>query len=579
MRAGSRLDFTTENSVLCASVVKPTGRDPSLEWKKNTEPSRMHRSQLPSSTESSGRGLQVARRPPVATSALLLAVLTLTGCGSTGSPPAATASPPKANLLTGHVVSQGEGVPDAIVGFKGQIGRVSTDAQGRFQLPLEQNSADEPLRVTAAKPGYLIAGAPAAEGMRIELPLLPTEDDPDYEWIDPTPDETASLNCGNCHPQIYQQWHSGGHARATTNRHFLNLYAGTNWDESQHAGWGLLNEYPDGAGVCVACHAPSASLDELGVADIRTLTGTAQHGVHCDFCHKIQDVNLDALGLTHGRFGTELLRPHDEQVFFGPLDDVDRGEDSYLPLYRRSEYCATCHEGIVFGVPVYTTYSEWLESPSRQEGKQCQTCHMRPDGRMTNFAPDAGGIERDPMTLASHELLPGGHQQMLQECLDLTPRGRREEDGVLLSVELLAHDVGHRVPTGFVDRHLILVVEARGEDGQKVAPLTGPRLPAAAGDFADRPGVLFAKLLSDPDGQSPVPFWRAGATVEDTRLEPGVARRVEFRWPAHVRSLRIRLLHRRFWQATAADKNWPDPTLAVIDQTWSLEELLGESAL
>ena len=69
-----------------------------------------------------------------------------------------------------------------------------------------------------------------------------------------------------------------------------------------------------------------------------------------------------------------------KQLFFGPLDDVDRGEDAFSPLYRESRYCASCHEGIVFGVHVYSTYSEWLSSPARRAGKQCQDCHMAPTG-------------------------------------------------------------------------------------------------------------------------------------------------------------------------------------------------------
>src|SRR5207248_1591107 len=76
------------------------------------------------------------------------------------------------------------------------------------------------------------------------------------------------------------------------------------------------------------------------------------------------------------------------QVFFGPLDDADRGDDAFSPLYKQSLYCASCHEGVVFGVPVYTTYSEWLASLAKKAGQQCQDCHMKPTGAMTNFAPE-----------------------------------------------------------------------------------------------------------------------------------------------------------------------------------------------
>ncbi len=270
--------------------------------------------------------------------------------------------------------------------FKGRTESTTTNDLGQFQLHLASGASLQELTVTAAKPGYFITGASPTDGMQLELRPLPESDHGDYSWVDPTPDPTGSLNCGNCHAEIYAQWRSGGHARAATNRHFLNLYTGSTWDETRQHGWGLLEEYPEGAGVCASCHAPSAPLEDLGIADIRMIEGVAQQGVHCDFCHKVQGVNLLAPGLTHGRFGMQLLRPAEGQLFFGPLDDVDRGDDSYLPLQSHSRYCAVCHEGIVFGVPVYSTYSEWLQSPASRRGEHCQSCHMQPDGKMTNFA-------------------------------------------------------------------------------------------------------------------------------------------------------------------------------------------------
>src|SRR6185312_5640743 len=136
--------------------------------------------------------------------------------------------------------------------------------------------------------------------------------------------------------------------------------------------------------------------------------------------------------------------------------DVDRGEDAYSPFYRDSRYCAACHEGNVFGVSVYTTYSEWLASPAKRQGKHCQHCHMKPTGKLHNFAPGAGGIDRDPMTLGNHSFWDGSQGAMLRRCLKLDVT----RDGPTLTVSLTAAGVGHRVPTGFVERQLLLVVEA-----------------------------------------------------------------------------------------------------------------------
>src|SRR5262249_4814058 len=152
------------------------------------------------------------------------------------------------------------------------------------------------------------------------------------------PNPAGRHNCGNCHAEIYREWSASGHARSTTNRRFLNLYDGTDWHGRPDVGWNLRADHPDGVGVCNACHAPTTGFD----TDLRSERGPAAHGVHCDYCHKVADVDTNNLGLTHGRYGMRLLRPTRGQLFFGSLDDVDRGEDTFAPLYGESRYCAAC---------------------------------------------------------------------------------------------------------------------------------------------------------------------------------------------------------------------------------------------
>src|SRR5205823_9129509 len=190
--------------------------------------------------------------------------------------------------------------------------------------------------------------------------------------------------------------------------------------------------------------------------------GVDAQGVHCDYCHKVSGDGGGKVGYTHGRYKLDLKRPGEGQLFFGPLDDVDRGEDSYSGFYKESRYCAACHEGVVFGVHVYSTYSEWLDSPARRDGRHCQDCHMKPTGTMTNIAPGKGGIERDPQTLANHRFFAGSREEMLRRCL----RVSLEREGDRVTVEVRVDGVGHRVPTGFIDRQLLLTVEARDGNGR-----------------------------------------------------------------------------------------------------------------
>ncbi len=312
--------------------------------------------------------------------AILLLLPWWIGCGGQTAEPLSDARPTSASknaapadatsVIAGRVIADGQPIAGARVRWQARPESCITDAEGRFELP-DLSSVTPARRVTASKVGFFIAGTdvpvPRDSATQLELTLqpLPDQDHAAYDWIDPTPDEHSPKNCGNCHPLIYQEWLADGHARSATNPRFLSLYDGTNWQGEPDVSWGLLPDYPDAAGICTTCHAPAANLDDLAVGNIRQVEGVARRGVHCDFCHKIQDVTRATVGLTHGRFGVQLLRPESGSLSFGPLDDVDVGTDSHLPLQSESLFCATCHEGIVFGVPVYTTYSEWLESPDR----------------------------------------------------------------------------------------------------------------------------------------------------------------------------------------------------------------------
>ncbi len=470
------------------------------------------------------------------------------------------------NEVSGCVRDRRGPVAGARVRLKGSDVTGLTDADGRFRLSASFSGTG---RLTAWKDGYLIAGVPPGDvPQNLRLLPLPDKDHAEYRWVDPDPDPGKSGNCANCHAEIYREWSASGHSRSATGRRFRNLYEGTNW-KGEAAGWGLLNQHLDGAGVCASCHAPAIPDDDPAAGDdLRKLSGVAQRGVHCDYCHKIAGVGDGTVGLTHGRFNLRLLRPQRDQLFFGPLDDVDRGEDAYSPVYRDSRYCASCHEGVVFGVHVYSTYSEWLDSPARRQGKQCQDCHMAPTGMMTNIAPGRGGIERDPKTLANHRFFAPDSEEMLRRAVRVETDAKRTACGVRASVRISAENVGHRVPTGFIDRQLILSVEALDADGKAVALCEGPQLPDAAGqDLSGYAGRLFAKLLTGRDGKAPAPFWLAGGDPEDTRLTPGRVEEFVWQFPRETSRLRVRVLYRRFWAEVVRAKGWPDRDSVIHDRT------------
>ncbi|HWB08899.1 MAG TPA: carboxypeptidase regulatory-like domain-containing protein [Pirellulales bacterium] len=481
-----------------------------------------------------------------------------------------TRSPPStpAPRIVGRVVESRQPIAGARVRLKGTADFALTDEQGRFELI---GSPREGATLTAAKDGYLIAGVPVSHNrLEVQLTALPARDHTDYQWVDPRPSDASAGACGNCHQAIYNEWQTSGHARSAVNRRFQNLLDGSNERGESGHGWGLADEYPEGVAVCWSCHAPSFELS-AATAGPRHVEGVAAAGVHCDFCHKIRATNLEQVGLTHGRFAYDLLRPAEGQLFFGPLDDVDRNEDAYSALQSESRFCAACHEGTLFGVHVYTTYSEWLASPAGREGRQCQQCHMRPSGKLANIAPGSGGLDRNPQTLASHTFLPGGREAMLRQALRISFSAQRQNEEVTASVRLETHDIGHRLPTGFIDRQLLLVVEPLDAQGKACDTLSGARLPDAAGErLLGKAGRLFAKLLTDAEGNAPAPFWRAGVSVADSRLTPGEPEETAFAFPSETVTVRVRVIYRPFWQTVADSKEWPENDTVIYDTSFSV---------
>jgi hypothetical protein len=156
---------------------------------------------------------------------------------------------------------------------------------------------------------------------------------------------------------------------------------------------------------------------------------------------------------------------------------------------------------------------------------------------------------------------------MLRRAVSATTALSRDGDAVRATVSVRADGVGHRVPTGFIDRHLLLVVEGYDSAGRSLPASRGPALPDAAGPaLAGRPGRLIGRLRADFAGNQPAPFWRGGPDPQDTRLYPGVADVSEYRFPPGLARVRVRILYRRFWKEVSDAKGWGDRDLVVSDK-------------
>jgi hypothetical protein len=381
-------------------------------------------------------------------------------------------------------------------------------------------------------------------------------------------------------------------------------------------GPGFKLDFPDIAGNCATCHTPMAAkmlnaqncgwsgchkdstaaaagtLLDPGVSPLG-LTGDAAEGISCEFCHKIGQVHINRkTGLPYpdmpGILSLRLYRPAEgHDLIFGSVDDIARTDipearDVHLPLLKESTYCAGCHYGILGGVVVgnmatkggvlvYSSYSEWLDSPysDKETGKTCQDCHMRA-GDYDYFAwPAQGGVTRDPEQVHNHQMMS---EELLQNAVTLTATAAISTGLVAVDVDLTNDKTGHHVPTDSPLRQAILVVTAKDASGEPLPLRRGPTLPQWTGDYAGQPGRAYAKILQDEwTGEMPTgAIWRPVTIAEDTRLAALAtdSSHYEFRSPTTGEvTVQVRLIYRKAFQQLMEWKGWTDPDVVMEDAT------------
>jgi len=514
-----------------------------------------------------------------------------------------------ANSVTGVIYDANGPVAKATVRIQGTTNATVSDYQGQFTL----SSLSEGVAVTisAWKEGYYCAKAegvkPPVNGITLTLRMVQTNDYPGYEWIPPI----GGNSCYSCKPGVTQVWlDNDAHSRSTINPRFLTMYYGTDVEGNQspltrysqtrdygriplppdpsqpYFGPGYKLDFPATAGNCSACHVPGAAINAPYGTDPTQVSGANSFGVHCDFCHKIADVNLDqATQLPFpnmpGVLSMDIRRPFPQdkdryQIFFGTFDDDNVPlEDTYLPLLKESRFCAPCHFGVFWDTPVYNSFGEWLASPysNPASGKTCQQCHMPAptvlDGNlMTNVAPGKGGIDRDPLTIHAHTFPGTTNLELMQNAVSLTTTLRLNENKLAVNVKITNDRTGHAVPTDSPLRHLILLVQAEGDNGQPLEQLSGPTVPewggvgdSTRGYYAGLPGKAFAKVLEELwTGVSPTgAYWNPTRLVSDNRLAPLASdtSSYTFATPQSGRiKVQVRLIFRRAYKMLMDWKGW-----------------------
>lgn len=451
------------------------------------------------------------------------------------------------------VTLDGDPAPGSVVTQPGVEGEAITGDDGRVALVVDL-LVSEPW-VAASHADARTGGVGVDAGTtEVEIPLVRYDpaDNPSYVFRDPgEPDRRETTQqCAHCHVTLNQDWYADPHRFAASNPNVTDLYAGAAdaWDASACASaGGTWSEGPvpgtsdtaercwlgDGVlpalnecdapcedttafGGCADCHAPGID-GALGGRGLHEATGFAwDFGVHCDVCHRVDDVELDSDPGVAGRL--VLTRPSEPSTFgsfdwhplvFGPFHDVP------LPMmgavqrdhFAGGTVCAGCHEQhqpvLVPGasadgtrwpdgtLPVHTTWTEWSEGPMNP-GSPCPTCHMPPAPERGNAADLYNVFELDPGLTTGWERPAGAvkkhrwtgprnpESQFLQQAASLTVE-ESVEDGVLTVTTTVTNvGAGHRIPTGEPLRSILLLVEPAC-DGVPLRPISGDSVPDFGG--------------------------------------------------------------------------------------------------
>jgi len=232
--------------------------------------------------------------------------------------------------------------------------------------------------------------------------------------------ELLAGNCVSCHPTEVADWAQSRHSVAFTNGLFRAEY------DVRKTAW------------CASCHAPSAP-DPRTVRDDDVL---ALQGIGCMTCHLGADGRLLARSKSPDS-------PHKTLV----------SEE-----FGSAEFCAGCHEfqfpvmgddGMPTGfldLPMQATVSEFRETASGRRGDDCRSCHML-------------------AKTGTHRFVGSHDEATLRSAL----RWEMCTDDDALRVEIANVGAAHAVPTGGVNRHMMLRLWASEAPDSMVEHFIGRR--------------------------------------------------------------------------------------------------------
>jgi len=480
----------------------------------------------------------------------------------------------------------GEPIAGAVVSVQATNIETTTDASGAFEL---SDASGNGLTVVAGAKGYfyawVLSDTPAAN-VELRLKYVPQDDDPYYTYTSPE-------QCGSCHPAQYDQWLDSPMQKGGMNTWVYDIYDGTGTGTQDLPGFIYLRDSvfaeSNPASECASCHQPEPwsrnPFEPMGDRSQPTLG--MLHGVACDMCHRIADIDTSKPNFPGIYPGVvTLTRPENKDwvVMYGVLGDVTYEaagwmRASYQPQLR-SEVCAACHQDA--NDPTETgnfespesiisepTYLEWVATPYADPESdlyaECVDCHMAPTN--AGAACDRISLNRPPGDVRSHRIV-GTSPEFLENALSMTMDTEVVGDSLEVEVAITNDRTGHHVPTGVTIRNMILLVEAWEQSSGEPLEYTGDTVihdlggvgDPAEGYYAGLPGRLYAKINQAGSGASPTFFTDAVTIVTDNRIPALATDTTHYSFAIPPESgdvqVRARVIYRRSWRALVDGKGW-----------------------
>ena len=190
-------------------------------------------------------------------------------------------------------------------------------------------------------------------------------------------DFNSAHDCMECHQQHFDEWNNSMHAHSFKAPLFISLLNGE------------IQKRPEtGQNFCLQCHAPVAYLSNYEMPninstnDLNNLPESISQGITCTVCHVM--VNTSSTVFTPDNAAAVIDDYHlnpGQNIFYGSIEFPDSNsfhDSQYLPFYSQSESCLPCHDQLIRGKEIETTFTEWQRIPGfgMSGAFPCQECHM-----------------------------------------------------------------------------------------------------------------------------------------------------------------------------------------------------------